>query len=342
MSPIKVSIIIPVYNKEKYLKDCLDSVTNQTLSEIEIICIDDGSTDKSLDILEEYKRKDDRIKVYSYSNHGPGFARNKGLNKAHGEYIAFIDADDWIENSTLECLYSAAKKDNSDLVLFNALEHYTNKTKERSYYSHDIEKSFNWRQYPDIVMNNYLIVCTKLHKKELIDKHDIKFSERELFEDVYFHISSIIYAESITYVNKILYHYIRLDSNNRQFSSIRTIKSSLFLSTLNDIKILLANEGIYDDLEINYIKFKLTELKNLFYNVNYADKEKFYYKLKEDFTNNKIPKYILNQLPPDKQNFYNNIMTSKSFNEYQNQKNEKHVKEKSFFRKVKDKIDKII
>lgn len=342
MSKVKVSIIIPVYNKEEYLTECLNSVTNQTLTEIEIICINDGSTDNSLELLEQYKQKDNRIKIYSYSNHGPGFARNKGLDKSTGKYIAFVDADDWIEENTLEYLYNAAIEDDSDLVLFNALEHYPDKTKKRTYYSHEIEKPFNWMQYPDIVMNNYLIVCTKLHKKDLINEHQIKFSEKELFEDVYFHISSVIYAKRITYVNKIFYHYIRLNSNNRQFNSIRTIKSSIFLSTLDDIKTLLINERIYENLETNYMKFKLTELKNLFNNVNSADKEEFYYKLKQDFNKNKISKDILSNLPQDKQDFYNEIMSTNTFKEYQNQKNEKNVEEKSFIGKLKNKIIKII
>ena len=102
MSKIKVSVIVPVFNKEKYLGDCLDSLINQTLEEIEVICVDDGSSDGSASILEEYSCNDSRIKVFRQENGGPGSARNKALKKAAGKYVLFVDADDWIEQDTAE------------------------------------------------------------------------------------------------------------------------------------------------------------------------------------------------------------------------------------------------
>ena len=103
---IKISIIIPVYNTEKYLKKCLDSIINQTLKSLEIICIDDCSTDNCLHILKEYQLKDNRIKIIEQKeNKGQGVARNLGLNIAEGEYIMFLDPDDWLELNALEILY---------------------------------------------------------------------------------------------------------------------------------------------------------------------------------------------------------------------------------------------
>ncbi len=94
MQNIKISVIIPVYNAEKYLRECLDSIVKQTLQEIEIICIDDGSTDNSLAVLREYERKDERLKIIEQANSGAGVARNAGMKAARGEYLAFMDADD--------------------------------------------------------------------------------------------------------------------------------------------------------------------------------------------------------------------------------------------------------
>ena len=123
---IKVSVIIPVYNVELYLRECLDSIVNQTLKEIEIICIDDCSTDNSYSILEEYSKKDVRFRILkNISNIGSGPTRNIGIREAKGQYISFIDSDDYISNNYLNDLYNTAIKYNSDIV--NTLNIYTRK-----------------------------------------------------------------------------------------------------------------------------------------------------------------------------------------------------------------------
>lgn len=314
---VNVSVIIPVYNKEKYLKKCLDSLINQTLTEIEIICINDGSTDNSLSILEEYSKQDSRIIIISQENNGPGHARNQGLSAAKGEYVAFIDADDWIELDSLEQLYNNSKEYDSDLVLFNAIEHLPdNQLNKRTYFSEDIDGVFNYRDKKDIVMNNYLIVCTKLHKLNFLKENKIQFSESELFEDVYFHIKSTLNAEKITYVNKYFYNYRRTEKNTRQSDSIRSNKSFIFLDTITDIKSLLIEKNAYDELEDNFIKFKITELNNLFNNIDILYKKDFYNLLKNDFSNNPIRESSLNKLPADKRKFYQEITESKNYEEY--------------------------
>lgn len=102
-------MIIPIYNTGKYLPKCLDSILNQTFNQIEILCIDDGSTDNSLQILEEYSNKDSRIKIFSNNHNGAGAARNTGLDNAKGKYISFIDSDDWIDSNTYQELYKKWK-----------------------------------------------------------------------------------------------------------------------------------------------------------------------------------------------------------------------------------------
>ncbi len=112
----KVSVIVPVYNVEKYLEECIESLINQTLTDIEIICINDGSTDNSLKILEELQKKDNRIKIINQKNSGVSSARNNGIENATGEYIGFVDSDDWIDSDYYEKLYNTAKKYNSDIA----------------------------------------------------------------------------------------------------------------------------------------------------------------------------------------------------------------------------------
>ena len=114
-----VSVIIPVYNVEEYLRQCLDSVREQTLSDIEIICVNDSSTDGSLSILEEYAKKDPRIQVVTQPNGGAGAARNKGLSMAAGKYLSFLDSDDFFEPDMLELAYKKAEEDKADFVVFD-------------------------------------------------------------------------------------------------------------------------------------------------------------------------------------------------------------------------------
>ena len=115
-----VSVLIPVYNVEKYLSRCLDSLINQTLTDIEIICVNDGSTDGSLKILKQYQEKDNRIVIVDKKNGGLPSARNAGLDRARGQYVGFVDSDDYVEPSMFETLYKTAKKKNSEVVICGA------------------------------------------------------------------------------------------------------------------------------------------------------------------------------------------------------------------------------
>ena len=117
---VKVSVIIPVYNVEPYLKQCMDSVVGQTLKEIEIICVDDGSTDGSLDILREYAAEDNRIQIIEQKNAGAGAARNNGMRHATGKYLSFLDSDDFFEPRMLEKAYDLAEKDQADFVAYKS------------------------------------------------------------------------------------------------------------------------------------------------------------------------------------------------------------------------------
>ena len=125
---VKVSILIPVYNISQFLPRCLDSCINQTLKDIEIVCVNDGSKDNSLDILKEYAKKDERIKIVDKPNGGLPSARNAGLDAATGEYVMFCDGDDWIKEESCEYLYSLAKKHDANVVIFGGRVEPLNKT----------------------------------------------------------------------------------------------------------------------------------------------------------------------------------------------------------------------
>ena len=154
----KVSVIIPVYNVEQYLRECLDSVVNQTLKDIEIICVNDGSTDNSLVILEEYAAKDERIKIVNKENGGLSSARNCAIPLARGEYIGFVDSDDWIDLDFYEKLYNTAKKYKAEIACANLYR--VSNTKSKYFVKHRFcisskrsSKKFRLAKIPD---NNYV------------------------------------------------------------------------------------------------------------------------------------------------------------------------------------------
>lgn len=185
---IKISIIIPVYNAEKYLEQCLESVITQSLKEIEIICVNDGSTDNSLQILEKYSRKDNRIIIINQENGGASKARNSALQIAKGEYCLNIDSDDWINEEYFKSLYNKAKSKNLDILIsdMNFIE-----LNNESIYQKDLKildtDLISGKEYIQIFLkeNFYGYTWNKLIKRELYTKNNIKYNEKIfMFEDV--------------------------------------------------------------------------------------------------------------------------------------------------------------
>lgn len=213
MNQLLVSIIVPVYNVENHLEKCIASILNQTLNAIEIIAINDGSTDKSLSILEGLSQKDDRLKVINQENQGVSAARNKGLSLAQGEYIGFVDADDYIEAQMYEKLYECANQYNCDVIVANVLDETSeSRTVSLKFETGKVE-------IPDQQMDEFLkehffkfghAVWHKLFRRQLIEQHQLKFHSYEEVssEDMLFNLSVLACAESIYYLNEPLYHYV--------------------------------------------------------------------------------------------------------------------------------------
>ena len=174
----KISIIMPVYNDEEYLKEAIRSIQDQTMSDIELICVDDGSTDSSLDILNELSSKYDFIQVFSQENQGSGSARNKGLDVAEGEFIAFLDSDDiYIDNNALKVMYDTAKLHDADIVSANlsSFNPKRNLLNER----HNCQKNICFDDYCEISPKDYGIPWSfykNIFKREIIEKYHIRFS----------------------------------------------------------------------------------------------------------------------------------------------------------------------
>ncbi|MFR5731897.1 MAG: glycosyltransferase family 2 protein [Clostridium sp.] len=184
MKNIKVTVIMPVYNAAEYLRESLDCLTKQTLQDIEIICVDDGSTDESLCILEEYSKKDNRFMVLSQKNLHAGVARNNGIDHASGEYMIFLDADDLFELELLEKTYKQGIQQDADIVLFDA-DYFNTETGERLVQNHllrtellDGKEVFSRKDIPDRLFT-ITTTCpwTKLYSRKFIEKYKLRFSE---------------------------------------------------------------------------------------------------------------------------------------------------------------------
>ena len=214
----KVSVIVPVYNVEKYLPQCLDSLINQTYSNLEIICVNDGSTDESLKILESYAKKDSRIVILDKENGGLSSARNAGLEAATGDYIGFVDSDDWCDLTMFEKLVTLSMNTQSDFV-FCGLATY-NEEKKRvnkpsSFFSLSTftdEDQGRKLSKEKLISSQYFFghfVCNRLFRREFIDKNKLEFREGILYEDGYFSIDTAFCIDTFSFTKERLYYYRR-------------------------------------------------------------------------------------------------------------------------------------
>lgn len=218
----KISIIVPIYNVESYLDRCIQSLLNQTLKEIEIILVDDGSPDNCPVMCDEYAKQDNRIKVIHKKNAGLGYARNSGLEIATGEYVAFVDSDDFVDSNMYQALYERAKRDNLDTCYCGFVRHYAtgkdeNKMEVRSY------MCFTGRKEVDSFLLDmvgpepsyhsdvkYMMCVWKaIYSKVLIDKYNIRFCSERRFvsEDIIFHLDYLPKALNVGFIPDCFYYY---------------------------------------------------------------------------------------------------------------------------------------
>ena len=291
---MKVSVIVPVYNVEPYLDKCLNTLVNQTLKKIEIIIVNDGSKDNSEKIIEKYLKKyPEKIKYIKKANGGLSSARNEGLKYASGEYIGFVDSDDYVSLNTFNLMYKKAKEKNFDLVICNLNYVYESKTKMvLAGLDKDLEKE-------DEVKKNivflYPAVWNKLYKKEILDS--LKFKEGIWYEDVEFNFRVYPRVKSIGYVDKPLIQYVQ-----RESSISKTIDKRLFnyVDNFNGLIRYYQDNNLYNkyyfELEYSYVRYLYaTFIKQLSYT---NDKELFKEGVKEAIKN------VQEHFPNYKKNIY--------------------------------------
>lgn len=263
----KISIIVPIYNVEKYLNECLNSIINQTFSDIEIICVNDGSKDNSRNILEEYAKKDCRIKIIDKQNGGLSSARNAGLNVANGDFIIFVDSDDWIAPDMAEKLYNNAILFNTDISICS-VHLFDEQTKEinnnEPYFSlAHFDSSFNNKvfSYKDTIpflMDVCVMAWNKIYRKSFLDKCNAQFPDGLIFEDGPFFFSIFFKTQRIAIVRDFLYYY-RI---NRQGSIVQKGGKKLF-DIINVVNLMfdeIKNLDIFDEIKYSFFQKKADDI----------------------------------------------------------------------------------
>ena len=279
---LKVSIIIPIYNAEKYLKYCLESIEKQTIKEIEVILINDGSTDRSKEICERFCKRDERFKLINKVNTGVSDSRNLGIKVAKSKYIMFVDADDWLEEKAVEISYNNIKKYNADICQFNYYFNSKNKQiKREDFEQYVIEED---KEIYEILQCN-VISCTylqknniknfgriracwgKLFSKEFLEKNGL-FLDKDMtiYEDTEFLTRVFMKMQKIIFVNEFLYHYRQNDSSvTKSFDTNKWNKNIKVLQKFDKYRKGVDNKGLMNncidilafELLMNYLKYDI-------------------------------------------------------------------------------------
>lgn len=262
MSKPKVSVIIPVYNAEKYLQQCLDSIINQSLHDIEIICVDDGSTDRSLSIIQAYQQVDSRVIILQQQNKYAGIARNNGMAQAKGEYLAFLDADDFFELDMLRKAYFRCEQDHADLCLWSA-DYYDTQTHCTTPFEYCLDRNFFPSTIPfsvsDIPNTIFQISAAapwnKLYKKSMVQANHLFYSETKRSNDTYFACMAMCCAKKITVLDETLVHYRKAHGNTLQ-ATVDDTPLDWYQSHLQ-LKRELMNRRMLHTVRISFIHFIL-------------------------------------------------------------------------------------
>lgn len=314
----KISVIVPVYNAEPFLEDAMNSVLNQTLKNIEIVCVNDGSTDNSLDMLNEFAKKDFRVIVIDKENGGCGSARNKSLDNAYGEYIYFFDPDDYVLPNAFEELYYNAIKNNSDLVMFKIARFRDGEPIDYSIPGFNFDDvfpnvdfgnfTFNYKDIKRYVLNSSFAPWSKLYKKEFLDSfNDFRFDLNVAFDDVPFHVKSLLRASRISFVPEFFYHY-RL-SNPNSVNNTKSNQIDIF-KICNLVEEFLRESDHFDEFKKEFIEFKIQQIMNYVISCNY---EEYYNLAKYEFENMDLNGLTINNLLL---NNYKELLNTNSYQEY--------------------------
>lgn len=284
---VEISVILPVYNSENYIKECLDSLLSQTFKDIEILCIDDGSTDGSLNILKDIEKTDSRITVITQENMGVAKTRNNGLNLVKGNYVYFMDSDDCLDKNAFKKLHDNITSNRSDFCIMKVI--FVNGSEEYKFPAFDIDKEFDkvnfndftftYRDVKSHVLNDLFAPWLKLYSAEFLKSNDdFTFPEIKSYSDAPFHVKTMLNASRISFVPEYLYYY-RENDGSLVHSSANTIN---FFRLSEIIEDYLVKNDFIDEFKDEFAAFKIVKLV---YYMGFTDSDEYYTKAKEELSN---------------------------------------------------------
>lgn len=316
----KISIILPVFNAEKYIKRAIDSVLNQSLTDFELIVVNDGSTDATSDIINGYS--DERISVINQANQGPGSARNNALKLACGEYVMFLDSDDWFCEDALKIAYSEANANDTDISIFQIIKYYNGKFSQNDWFDlNSFAQSFEDRVFAphecrDFLFDISVSACQKIFNRKFLCKIHAKFPEGIYFEDMPFFFYTFLKSRRVSIIKRHLYVRRKHDG------SITESVDSKFLDTVEAGRILMdifiENEW-YDMYKFDLLAFKINGPRYALMGIEEKYKETLYSLIKMDYESIKLTEYYfdyLDNLGPVKRKFFLDILKSKDYDDF--------------------------
>lgn len=272
-----ISIIVPVYNTEKYLERCLLSLVKQTLQSIEIIVINDGSTDNSARIIQDFQNKyPEKMRSFHHSNRGLSATRNRGIDLATGEYLGFVDSDDFIDKEMFSLLVSKAYQSNADVVCCPFTEFYDGEENfKKNFFSNEKIFGNNLISHPEILNTVHSFSCNKIFKRTFWQKYNFKFPESQIFEDSALIYGVLLFANHIECVNSPLYYYLK--SREGALTKISDKKIYDIFKSCESILKTFKNHQNWHKFQDDIIQICLKHLRSRFrvldfkHNFNFSD-----------------------------------------------------------------------
>ena len=318
----KISVILPVFNGEKYIKKAIESVLNQTLTDFELIIVNDGSTDNTLNIINDFT--DSRIEVITQDNLGPGASRNKAFKHVSGEYVMYLDSDDWYSEDSFEIAYSEAKSKETDMTFFQMINYddvtgnvYENDWFDMTSFDESFEnRVFSPDETPGSIFDLSVGVCQKIYKTSFLRDINAKFPEGIFFEDMPFFYYVYLKSKRISIIKKHLYF------RRKHEGSITHVVDEKFLDTVPAgqklISIFIEN-GWYDTYKFDLLAYKINGPRFALRDIKENCKPKLYSLIKTDYESIKHSQYYddyLENLGPIKRKFFLDILESKDYEDF--------------------------
>ncbi|MCR5026222.1 MAG: glycosyltransferase [Methanobrevibacter sp.] len=319
---MKVSVILCVYNEEKYISRAIESILGQTLTDWELIIINDGSTDSTLDIINSYS--DERIKVIDQENIGPGASRNKALEIVQGDYVAFLDGDDWFISEALEEAYAEAVLKDTDILMYQMINYDddTGRIYQNDWFNlNSFDESFDDKVFGPEDTKEFLFdlsvgVCQKLYKNSFLKRADVKFPEGIYFEDMPFFFEIYLKAQRIAILRKHLYY------RRKHSSSITHVVDCSYLDTVpagQELMKRFIENGFYEEYKYDLIAYKINGPRMALAEIVDECKAPLFDLIHEDYLLIKDSLYYedyLSELGPVKRKFFLDVIKSNDYEEF--------------------------